>query len=292
MLTTRDAESVALRERLEALEGVLSEHGIRIPRGENPPEPIMPASKEEDEVANVISKNARARTGRPSAQHAASSSGVHMPPPSFQSASAAKSASPAGKLDNATANAQDFSPSMQGTYGNNQTFDRQSSVHFGMDSGPLLHPASVESVHFDFSTEDNAFPPPAHHRTLSASQPSPVEDTSFGTLVMGHGGRSKYLGPTAASEWLRDVSNLASHMSDVSQKQESDAPSESPGPSRWPSPERHNAASASDPMQRSAVFPFDGTYVPLRTRALLSRLPPIQEARVLVDSYFRYFSWQ
>lgn len=31
------------------------------------------------------------------------------------------------------------------------------------------------------------------------------DDPSFGTLVLGQGGRSKYLGPTAASEWLRDV---------------------------------------------------------------------------------------
>ena len=31
-------------------------------------------------------------------------------------------------------------------------------------------------------------------------------EQSIGTLVIGHDGRSKYLGPTAASEWLMDVS--------------------------------------------------------------------------------------
>lgn len=33
------------------------------------------------------------------------------------------------------------------------------------------------------------------------------EDQSFGTLVISQSGRSKYLGPTAASEWLKDVSS-------------------------------------------------------------------------------------
>jgi hypothetical protein len=32
------------------------------------------------------------------------------------------------------------------------------------------------------------------------------EVQSSGTLLMAHGGRSKYLGPNASSEWLRDVS--------------------------------------------------------------------------------------
>jgi hypothetical protein len=31
------------------------------------------------------------------------------------------------------------------------------------------------------------------------------QDGSYGTLILGNGGRSKYLGPTAGSEWLKDV---------------------------------------------------------------------------------------
>ena len=31
------------------------------------------------------------------------------------------------------------------------------------------------------------------------------QDGSYGTLILGKGGRSKYLGPTAGSEWLKDV---------------------------------------------------------------------------------------
>lgn len=38
--------------------------------------------------------------------------------------------------------------------------------------------------------------PPAH---------SPSDEPSHGTLVMSASGRSKYLGPSAASEWLKDV---------------------------------------------------------------------------------------
>jgi hypothetical protein len=32
-----------------------------------------------------------------------------------------------------------------------------------------------------------------------------AQDGSYGTLMLSEGGRSKYLGPTAGSEWLRDV---------------------------------------------------------------------------------------
>lgn len=35
------------------------------------------------------------------------------------------------------------------------------------------------------------------------------DEQSHGTLVISHTGRSKYLGPTAASEWLKDVSFIS-----------------------------------------------------------------------------------
>ena len=37
---------------------------------------------------------------------------------------------------------------------------------------------------------------------------SPNDEPSHGTLVISASGRSKYLGPSAASEWLKDVSHL------------------------------------------------------------------------------------
>jgi hypothetical protein len=45
--------------------------------------------------------------------------------------------------------------------------------------------------------------------TDATARSIPVEDGeqdgSYGTLMLGQGGRSKYLGPTAGSEWLKDV---------------------------------------------------------------------------------------
>jgi len=45
--------------------------------------------------------------------------------------------------------------------------------------------------------------------TMSHSPLEEASDQSHGTLVISHTGRSKYLGPTAASEWLKDVSALS-----------------------------------------------------------------------------------
>lgn len=36
-----------------------------------------------------------------------------------------------------------------------------------------------------------------------------AQDGSYGTLMLSEGGRSKYLGPTAGSEWLRDVCKMS-----------------------------------------------------------------------------------
>ena len=53
-------------------------------------------------------------------------------------------------------------------------------------------------------------PPPVAPPGVSLTHPmstnSPTTAQSHGTLVISHSGQSKYLGPSAASEWLRDVS--------------------------------------------------------------------------------------
>lgn len=43
---------------------------------------------------------------------------------------------------------------------------------------------------------------------------------------------------------------------------------------------------------RGSVFPFDDVSLPTTTESLLARLPEKDEASVLVESYYRYFSWQ
>jgi hypothetical protein len=68
---------------------------------------------------------------------------------------------------------------------------------------------------------------------------------------------------------------------------------ESPAVSRYPSPERRvDTGQAPSKRSRGSVFPFDGVSLPTTTESLLARLPEKDEAYVLVESYYRYFSWQ
>ncbi|KFZ06247.1 hypothetical protein V501_07591 [Pseudogymnoascus sp. VKM F-4519 (FW-2642)] len=104
---------------------------------------------------------------------------------------------------------------------------------------------------------------------------------SHGTLMLSQGGRSKYLGPTAGSEWLKD-----SETQDIS---------ETPSITRVPSPE----VSAGLTGQRSQstcitgpiAFPFNASPAHMSTRELLSQLPVKEEAWTLVESYYRYCAW-
>lgn len=54
------------------------------------------------------------------------------------------------------------------------------------------------------------------------------------------------------------------------------------------SPARSRAASPSPP---STTFPF---HIPggVSTEYLLNKLPSLEEARVYVDNYYKYFGWQ
>ncbi|KAJ9611878.1 hypothetical protein H2204_015120 [Knufia peltigerae] len=109
------------------------------------------------------------------------------------------------------------------------------------------------------------------------------QNASHGTLVLDQGGRSKYLGPTAGSEWLKDIVTQ-----DVSA---------SPSNICAPSPEAHQASMPRRPDQLPSVtgsnaFPFAVSVVPISTQALLSRLPPREEAWFLVEAYYRYCAWQ
>lgn len=40
-----------------------------------------------------------------------------------------------------------------------------------------------------------------------------------------------------------------------------------------------------------AQFPFGGALEAVSTEYLLSKLPPLEEACVFIDAYYRYFSW-
>ncbi|KAH7411112.1 hypothetical protein BKA64DRAFT_692805 [Cadophora sp. MPI-SDFR-AT-0126] len=105
---------------------------------------------------------------------------------------------------------------------------------------------------------------------------------SDGTLMLDKGGRSKYLGPTAGSEWLKD-----------SEMQEGLDSSEN---TRAPSPEIPQTSTSFQPGVLSAItspntFPFSAGMPKMSTRQLLSHLPPKDEAWTLAEAYYRYCAW-
>jgi hypothetical protein len=90
-----------------------------------------------------------------------------------------------------------------------------SNAQPNIDPMPIFEPTittTPRSVHFDYNVPSSSdgvssgwnapAGVPAGVTHLEAGE----HDQSFGTLVISHSGRSKYLGPTAASEWLKDVS--------------------------------------------------------------------------------------
>ncbi|GLA40620.1 hypothetical protein AnigIFM63309_008454 [Aspergillus niger] len=118
----------------------------------------------------------------------------------------------------------------------------------------------------------------------SVAQPVGVgeQSGSYGTLMLGKGGRSKYLGPTAGSEWLKE-----SETQDIS---------DSPPVTRAPSPKITQEPVRSQPGRLTPgtapiAFPFNVAASHISTRELLSRLPPREEAETLVASYYRYCAW-
>ncbi|RDH28069.1 hypothetical protein BDQ94DRAFT_163103 [Aspergillus welwitschiae] len=118
----------------------------------------------------------------------------------------------------------------------------------------------------------------------SVAQPVGVgeQSGSYGTLMLGKGGRSKYLGPTAGSKWLKE-----SETQDIS---------DSPPVTRAPSPKIAQEPVRSRPGRLTPgtapiAFPFNVAASHVSTRELLSRLPPREEAETLVASYYRYCAW-
>nr|XP_018266025.1 uncharacterized protein I303_02403 [Kwoniella dejecticola CBS 10117]OBR88183.1 hypothetical protein I303_02403 [Kwoniella dejecticola CBS 10117] len=158
---------------------------------------------------------------------------------------------------------------------------------------PTISPANTAFSHpFHYPVEDafqdwiqplpQALPQPSsshlptHTVRFEDSHTSPAEEQSHGTLVISHTGSSKYLGPSAASEWLKDAEVLEGN--------------ETPGFSRAASP----TVPSSVPQTRSHLgFPFSGrgaSAVP-SFNSLTSSLPAFEEAEALIDSYYRYFGW-
>ncbi|KAF4556666.1 Fungal specific transcription factor domain-containing protein 57 [Elsinoe fawcettii] len=109
-------------------------------------------------------------------------------------------------------------------------------------------------------------------------------DGSYGTLVLSEGGRSKYLGPTAGSEWLRDSATQIDAESTPLSLTRPSSPARATGLTATP----QNYA-AGDALYSG--FPFGISSSWASTRDLLERLPPKDEAISLIDSYYRYCAW-
>ncbi|KAM5344358.1 hypothetical protein ACJ41O_012895 [Fusarium nematophilum] len=108
------------------------------------------------------------------------------------------------------------------------------------------------------------------------------ESGSYGTLMVSKRGRSKYLGPTAGSEWLKE-----SEMQDVP---------DTPLMTRAPSPELPQDSVPAQPSLLTSHdvpigFPLTASAARISTRELLSWLPPREEAWTLAESYYRYCAW-
>ncbi|WVQ83747.1 hypothetical protein IAT38_005891 [Cryptococcus sp. DSM 104549] len=121
-------------------------------------------------------------------------------------------------------------------------------------------------------------PPISSFSSGPHGQPGSAVEHSHGTLVLGKSGRSRYLGPTAGTEWLKnqEVGGM-----------ESAAQSQSPADAATPHAETPGR-NYTDPLYS---FPFNEPAGPSTIEALFARLPPRDDAEVLVDSYYRYFAW-
>ena len=107
---------------------------------------------------------------------------------------------------------------------------------------------------------------------------------------MSTGGRVKYVGPTALSQFFfKDVSTpLGEDSKGIAQTQSND-PTDTSMLTRAPSPIFADSPAMN---QSDTIFPFNLGAAQTSTKNLLSHLPVKHEASVLVDCYFRYCAWQ
>ncbi|KAM0746216.1 hypothetical protein T439DRAFT_140567 [Meredithblackwellia eburnea MCA 4105] len=160
------------------------------------------------------------------------------------------------------------------------TFDPAEATN-NPPSGHSLTP----SIPLQFSSQDLA----ASTSSLGPQQRGLVssenDEQSFGTLVISHSGSTKFLGPTAASEWLKNQEVV-----------EDPETAESPPPiSRPASPSPSTGPTemwqTMDAFGAKIAFPFNTVSRGVSTAHLLDMLPPEDEGRVLLDVYFRHFAW-
>ncbi|WWC94364.1 hypothetical protein V866_001206 [Kwoniella sp. B9012] len=265
--------SNGLLTRLETLEGVLQQHGIPLPASLGVVQSSPPSSLLRTPPSSITHAN-------PNRQH--TSPGHRQPSPTLQPTDL-----PSLSVDDFTASVTSHSDQVGVGGGSltdladaanltHQASTAASDQQIDFDTGPAMPQPELHHVRFDFGTPTAETLNMYRHVQAPFQQESP-DNQSHGTLVITQGGRSKYLGPTAASEWLKD--------------QEVHEPTDSPSVSRMASPERQGSNFAPSSFTAPSTVPFPFRSPQLSTAELLTKLPPIEEGVVLVDCYYRYFAW-
>ncbi|THC88987.1 hypothetical protein EYZ11_011571 [Aspergillus tanneri] len=157
--------------------------------------------------------------------------------------------------------------------GSRNDIDQLALLARALQPETVLGPASVP-------THGNAVP---EQRNFT-SQPVDVNEGSgsYGTLMLSKGGRSRYLGPTAGSEWLKD--SETQNTSDTPPATRPPSPKAPLSSTQFPGGDWHLG-----PVP--VAFPFNSSAAHISTQGLLSHLPPKEEAWTLVESYYRYCAW-
>ncbi|ODN81761.1 hypothetical protein L202_02144 [Cryptococcus amylolentus CBS 6039] len=274
-LASSDSE---LATRLEHLEGIVSRHGL---------EPIPERGRSKSSTKRISSPSPSARDlQEPPSGSANASSGPRAdqdPTPRRTSARPTFDFETASSTSAARNEPPGQSPITISPYPSHP-FQYDIPEHSPAPGAQPLSPfpsrASQISPHVHDGTGENK-------ETIKHSPDMDTEgEQSHGTLVISHGGRSKYLGPTAASEWLRDQETRHDEAgsSDVS---------------RETSPELSGVSVPSVGRQThraigSHTFPFTtyrNTDRSWSRHDILAKLPDKEYADMLVDSYYRTFSW-
>lgn len=161
-------------------------------------------------------------------------------------------------------------------------------------SHPQPHSHSQSQLHLppisSFSTSTSS------GTTIPAG--SPVEH-SHGTLVLGKSGRSRYLGPTAGTEWLKnqEVGGIGMETPSNSRSPVDTTRSGLGGPAGGrggmggEEGVYHGRESGGTSCEPIYSFPFNESEIST-VEELFERLPPRADAEVLIDSYYRYFAWK
>ncbi|KAA8642659.1 Zn(II)2Cys6 transcription factor [Aspergillus tanneri] len=140
--------------------------------------------------------------------------------------------------------------------GSRNDIDQLALLARALQPETVLGPASVP-------THGNAVP---EQRNFT-SQPVDVNEGSgsYGTLMLSKGGRSRYLGPTAGSEWLKD--SETQNTSDTPPATRPPSPKAPLSSTQFPGGDWHLG-----PVP--VAFPFNSSAAHISTQGLLSHLPP------------------